>query len=101
MYRWNDVPGVCVVEVDEDFALLNESFYAGDTLEIHFTSSGYWMQASMYGGPDNLGWPAEQEDERIATHFFVNDLKVDSPELVEAISERYWREIQATELKGL
>ena len=33
-------------------------------LEITYRSNGYWERASMYGGPDNLGWPEEGEDER-------------------------------------
>jgi hypothetical protein len=34
-------------------------------MEICFLGSGYYTPASMYGGPDHLGWPEEGEDERI------------------------------------
>jgi len=33
-------------------------------LVIDFVSSGYRREAEMYGGPDNLGFPAEGEDDR-------------------------------------
>ena len=33
-------------------------------LVINFSSVGYHLDASMYGGPDQLGWPSEHEDER-------------------------------------
>lgn len=32
---------------------------------IDFTSSGYYDSGSMYGGPDNLGYPPEGDDERL------------------------------------
>jgi hypothetical protein len=31
---------------------------------IEFTSTGYHQDASMYGGPEHLGWPAEGSDDR-------------------------------------
>ena len=31
---------------------------------IHFNSEGYHDPGSMYGGPDNLGYPPECEDNR-------------------------------------
>jgi hypothetical protein len=33
-------------------------------LVIRFRSTGYSEPASMYGGPQNVGWPAEYDDER-------------------------------------
>lgn len=33
-------------------------------LVIDFVSSGYQRDAEMYGGPDNVGYPAEGEDDR-------------------------------------
>jgi len=33
-------------------------------LEICFTSRGYYQSMSMYGGPDQCGWPEEGDDER-------------------------------------
>lgn len=33
-------------------------------LVIEFRSKGYHSPMSMYGGPDNLGWPEEGSDER-------------------------------------
>lgn len=42
-------------------------------LTIHFTSSGYYEPASMYGGADHLGWPEEGEDERLLDHATVSD----------------------------
>lgn len=33
-------------------------------LVIQFNSTGYYEPASMYGGPDRLGWPEDGADDR-------------------------------------
>lgn len=49
----------CVIEAIGEWSGVNEL-----TLVLRFTSSGYEIPMSMYGGPDNLGWPHEYEDIR-------------------------------------
>lgn len=63
MSSWNVDATVTVEELtDDDFP---DTFPRGiTTLDIDFNSQGYYQAASMYGGSDNLGWPAEGDDER-------------------------------------
>ena len=77
--EWSDVPG-CVggtlyVKDGKTYnectdthltALDKYNFPENEVIEldIHFQSSGYHLPASMYGGSQNTGWPAEHEDER-------------------------------------
>jgi|TARA_Y100000034_G_C6903283_1_gene418429 hypothetical protein len=50
---------------------------ADDTVElvIEFASTGYHEPSSMYGGPDNLGHPAEWDDERLLTSAYLHGSK--------------------------
>lgn len=41
-------------------------------LEIQFTSRGYFEPASMYGGPQHVGWPADGDDERTLNHVLLH-----------------------------
>lgn len=40
-------------------------------LVIEFTSEGYYDSGSMYGGPDNLGYPPEGDDERLLSEAYL------------------------------
>lgn len=35
-----------------------------DSLDFVFRSIGFYQPRSMYGGPDQLGWPEDGDDER-------------------------------------
>ena len=62
--KWNTT---CVCNLsDDDLIDLPESCegFGIDQLEIEFRSEGYYLPASMYGGSDHMGWPAEGDDER-------------------------------------
>ena len=67
--EWSNVEGTAVVTFDDIPPTFLEPFGAreGDQLIITFLSSGSYTPASMYGGPDHLGWPAESDDERVVT----------------------------------
>jgi len=45
-------------------------------LVIKFKASGYHDQGSMYGGPDNLGWPPESDEERVVTEVYIETTRV-------------------------
>jgi len=55
MIVWNGVEGELVVDLSDlpDYQLV-----------ITFRSFGHDDPGSRYGGPDNLGWPPDGEDER-------------------------------------
>ena len=44
---------------------------------IDFESSGHHQDASMYGGADHLGWPADDEDERTLIKVEIDGKEVD------------------------
>ena len=93
--RWNKVPGSFSIEINigEEgnlFDITNDIDLSGqlqsaiikdvstipirldseDQIElvIDFESTGYRDPGSMHGGPDQLGWPPEGDDERIVTN---------------------------------
>jgi|694.fasta_scaffold137574_6 hypothetical protein len=63
---WRNVSGTFVTEIpvqtDDEFA----------ELEIDFVSSGHYDPGSRYGGPHDLGYPPEGEDEREFTTARLN-----------------------------
>jgi hypothetical protein len=66
-------------------------------LSVDFKSSGMDEPASMHGGPDHLGWPAQNEEERLVkkVSVFVNGKVVGvlNPEANGIIEQEYAREI--------
>ena len=42
-------------------------------LVLEFQSSGFHTPASMYGGPDRMGWAEEGEDERSMLRVYINE----------------------------
>jgi hypothetical protein len=71
---WKNEPGQTLIEVtivdgvptDEDGEIeqLTGLVTEDGELVINWLSSGYYEPARMYGGPDNLGHPAEGDEER-------------------------------------
>jgi hypothetical protein len=66
-------------------------------LIIHFLCSGYEDSGSMYGGPDNLGWPPESDEERILEKATFNGIELPK-ELAEELFNEYETEIEKTEV---
>jgi hypothetical protein len=66
LYRYDDM--ICLVANDSPLpdGLLQYMQSSDECYEllIKFRSQGYYEPASMYGGPDRLGWPEEGDDER-------------------------------------
>jgi len=71
-------------------------------LSVDFQSSGMDEPASMYGGPDQLGWPAQNDEERLVkkVSVFVDGKVVGAlpPEVNGIIEQEYAREINGTEI---
>lgn len=75
-----------------------------DTAEliIDFRSSGFEDPGSMYGGPDNLGYPPEGEDERLIelAYLKLNDVELQlTNEQQETLFDIYENEINDVELE--
>ena len=108
MKSWDTTATVTIEELSLDQSRLPErvrrdrSCSRIDMVEIVFRSIGHYQPASMYGGPDGRGWPAEGEDERT-----MESLKAFNeagqqlplfPEDADAIFESFSKEIHACEL---
>jgi hypothetical protein len=97
MEQWKSVPGVVSVELrvengalievaDEEIApdfilpYIPDGFTEGE-LVIEFSSTGYNRPASMYGGPDRMGWDREGDDERTldVAYLWIDEEKVNLP----------------------
>lgn len=70
----------------EDMANAHLNCLEPHDITVFFNSKGYYLPMSMYGGPDNLGWPAEGEDERTLDYVEIDGVKV-SQALAEYIFE--------------
>jgi hypothetical protein len=70
-------------------------------LVIEFVSSGYHESASMYGGPDNLGWEENGGEDRQLSHVYLNGDEYPelSKELQEAIFDFYRDRVELEELE--
>ncbi len=95
-----DVPGCCTIELDRATCPLPAitAMLVGDYAElvIQFRAKGWSTPASMYGGPDRLGWPAEGDEERTLTDVLLcqdgsADLRLE-PALAEQVFER-WNDV--------
>lgn len=69
---WKNVPGQTFVEISivdglpsDDDGPVDLPVAQDGELVIEWESSGYYSPMSMYGGTDNLGHPAEGDDERM------------------------------------
>lgn len=64
MASWDFHDGVTIEELDD--SKLPESIrgLGVDNIDFVIHCTGYYQRASMYGGPDHLGWPEEGDDER-------------------------------------
>ena len=71
-------------------------------LIIDFRSSGYDDPGSMYGGPDNLGYAPEGDDERLLETAYLKLDDVELPltkEQQDLLFDRYSDEINDVELE--
>ena len=88
---WSNVAGQFSIEVyldgdvvrdtdDKELKPLEGIVKLDDALElvIDFRSSGSHESASMYGGPDNLGWPEDYADERLLESAYLTDGKTET-----------------------
>lgn len=70
-------------------------------LVLHFRSQGYHEPMSMYGGPDNLGWPEEYDDERTLLQAVLEaggkKIEIPAP-LNEELFQQYINEVNEEEL---
>jgi len=57
-------------------------------LTIDFLSSGFNDPGSMYGGPDNLGYPPEGDDERLYDDAYVTTCDGDTLQLTKEVGEQ-------------
>lgn len=101
---WKNVPSCASVELGYDdngnlFDLHTDknveidglkAFVPADGCElvINFLSSGFSSPASMTGGPDHLGWPAEFEDERLLDNCSINGQELPS-ELAQLLFDHF------------
>jgi hypothetical protein len=72
-------------------------------LIIDFRSSGYDDPGSMYGGPDNLGYPPEGDDERLleSAHLKLDGVELElTKEQQDKLFDRYEDEIHDVELEA-
>lgn len=114
---WRNVNGTFSIETythglvaldidDKPLEILNTFCFIngiGDAeLIIEFTSTGYNDPGSMYGGPDNLGWPPEGDDERLLSNAYlkVDNQVVKLPQrLQNVLFNIYIQQIEAVELE--
>jgi len=62
--KWDFIDGVSIEELD-DTKLPQELHGLGiDNIDFTVHCTGYYEPASMYGGTDQIGWPAEGEETR-------------------------------------
>jgi predicted nucleic acid-binding protein len=115
---WRNVAGQFSIEIyvhdqmvldieEKERPVLNPQrlyFDAEDVAEliIDFTSTGYEDSGSMYGGPDDLGWPPEGDEERFleTAYLLLEGVKIIlSKEQQQTLFELYIDEIEAVELE--
>lgn len=102
---WTDGLRCCDID-DKALPMLNiicfaKGFTYGELI-IDFTSSGYDDPGSMYGGPDNLGYPPEGDDERLLESAHLvdddgNEIKL-SKEQQDQLFDLYQDEINDTDI---
>lgn len=102
--RWSNEPGQTVLDEimlpDPVAAWLGENhptYPKGPwCVCIHWRSTGYRDSGSMYGGPQNLGWPPEGDDERTLDFVEVDGVRLPQ-ELAELVFETHSEAVDATE----
>jgi len=128
--RWNKTPGELYIEIQEGsmggiYDITNDRYMSselslaisesvpfekikqnhGIELAIDFSSSGYNDPGSMYGGPDNVGYPPEGEDERTVTSVkllldgaLIGSLSEDSKNVNRIVEQEYTEEMKNADL---
>jgi|APSaa5957512535_1039671.scaffolds.fasta_scaffold181764_1 hypothetical protein len=96
-----DINDNIIPELQEQLLYFSD---ADDTAEliIDFRSSGYDDPGSMYGGPDNLGYAPEGDDERLLETAYLKLDDVELPltkEQQDLLFDRYSDEINDVELE--
>jgi hypothetical protein len=61
---WNVSSGFTIEELTDDELPESLRGIRIDSLDFVFRSIGFYQPRSMYGGPDQLGWPEDGDDER-------------------------------------
>jgi hypothetical protein len=62
--KWDFIDGVSIEELD-DTKLPRELHRLGiDNIDFRIHCTGYYEPSSMYGGPEQIGWPAEGDETR-------------------------------------
>ena len=104
MTSWDTTESLTIEELQLDDELQLPECVHGrgiDSVDIEFRSVGYYQAASMYGGPDHLGWPAEGDDERTMVSVKAFDVANErlplSTEEAAAIFEAFSDEIASCE----
>lgn len=110
--QWRNVAGTYSIEIythelraydtdDQELSCLSAFCFvhgiADGELIIEFNSSGYNDPGSMYGGPDNLGYPPEGDDERLLDACYIDDRKV-SDAIANELFDLYLSQIEEVEL---
>ena len=99
---WSNVKGYVIIDIDDEPPTLLERYAKiGDQLEITFLSSGESWPASMYGGADHMGWPAEHSEDRhvIQALLYRDEETIMLPEcLHNPLYEQYMDQIDKEEL---
>lgn len=113
---WKNAQGCVSIELDIDdagmvfdlnsefgfrsneFALLKPYIGPeGSEVLIHFLSSGFYEPMSMYGGPDNLGYPEEGLDERTLDNVHIDNKELPQ-ELAQRIFDLYYSQVEKADL---
>lgn len=66
-----------------------------DNVDIRFRAIGYRLEASMYGGPDQTGWPAEGDEERTLESMKAFDIDLNPIVLTESEQQAIFEMFQS------
>jgi hypothetical protein len=71
---------------------------------IDFRAKGYELPASMYGGPDRMGWDREGDEERLLDEVYLwvdDDRKVYLPkDIQQKVFDHYEDDVENTDPEG-
>ena len=75
---WDFIDGVSIEELDDTKLPQQLHGLAIDNIDFRIHCTGYYEAASMYGGPDQIGWPAEGDETReiVAVRAWSNGAEV-------------------------
>lgn len=100
---WQNVPGLTSIEFDDcrpvPFDLAWHCYINNidcGELVIHWLSSGYHEPASVHGGPDHLGWPAEGSEDRELEYAELDGVKLPQ-ELAAKLFDEFFELTESTD----